>query len=250
MKKIVLSIILILIAAAGLYAYYSYAIKHVSNEVSEIKHASKAVSGKTLEFDYPVFRDWNVKVYDNRIEYRPKPILGIISMFQPASSIEIDAVDLPEGYPKGGVWPSVNGFGVGYEADLKESINMNVQFESGFSFSRGFGSYANQVGFDYEKVLETIAESFREIGTSTTSYYRVKDVLMRQGWLPVVPGSYTFDSKTTTTPIDAEFPEISYCGSGKGAVCRADFKKDGDVKRINLQHSESNEGWFVVESGS
>lgn len=88
------------------------------------------------------------------------------------------------------------------------------------------------------------------LGTTTNSYYRVRDSLKLQGWLPVVPGSYTFNSKTTTTPIDAEFPEISYCGSGKGVVCRAEFKKDSDVKRVNIQHSESNEGWFVVESGS
>ncbi|MEI6042678.1 MAG: hypothetical protein WCQ00_03895 [bacterium] len=83
------------------------------------------------------------------------------------------------------------------------------------------------------------------------SYYHARDVLKQNGWLAIIPSVYENESGTipsTTTPIDTEFPEISYCGSGVNAICTVDFRKGLFINHLDLQHSESNEAWFVVGS--
>ncbi len=94
--------------------------------------------------------------------------------------------------------------------------------------------------------VETVND-FSNISDGT--YYGVKEILKQNGWLPIIPTLYKFSiSPATTTPIDTEFPEISYCGSERvvGVICTVDFQKDKVIKHLNVQHTESNAGWLVT----
>lgn len=87
--------------------------------------------------------------------------------------------------------------------------------------------------------------------SSESTYYGVKKILEQNGWLPIIPTLYETNSGTlpaTTTPIDTEFPEISYCGSGRDAVCTVDFQKGKIIKHFYVGHTEANEGWVIVGS--
>lgn len=110
--------------------------------------------------------------------------------------------------------------------------------------------------FNIQEVERFFIEDFLNIETiddfsysSEGTYYGAKKILEQNGWLPIIPTLYEFGiSSATTTPIDTEFPEISYCGSGRDAICTVDFQKGKIIKHLNLQHTESNVGWLVVGS--
>ena len=81
-------------------------------------------------------------------------------------------------------------------------------------------------------------------------YAHAKDVLKGNGWLPVIPTSYEYESGeiVNSKPIDKNFPEIGYCGSGRDKICNVDFRKGTYQNHLNLQFKDVNGKleWIVV----
>jgi len=73
--------------------------------------------------------------------------------------------------------------------------------------------------------------------TLNDNYAHAKEVLADSGWVPVIPEIYETNSGLTksTDPIDPDFPEISYCGTGIDQICTVDFEK-GDMRtHLNIK---------------
>jgi len=84
-------------------------------------------------------------------------------------------------------------------------------------------------------------------------YSETRKNLISNGWQPVIPDIYSMNSGTTDSdkrPIDADYPEIGYCGSGIDAICNVNFMQSNSFRHLNLQIGGRSryEVWTVVGS--
>ena len=83
-------------------------------------------------------------------------------------------------------------------------------------------------------------------------YIKFRADLLAKGWTPVIPALYEQGLDSMTKPISVGHPEIASCGSGRTAVCTAQFKKGSEMKNLNIHNIMSSydqpDTWIVFVS--
>ena len=156
-------------------------------------------------------------------------------------------------------YPKVIGGKQGYEYNVTNSTSYHM---SGFMVSLNNNAYLeafqNTKGpvdaVPFEKIVSTFKFTDSQKKTETNGfifkvgdiYSKTKTELAINGWVPIIPTSYQLESGliVRAEPIDSQFPEIDYCGSGVDKICSVNFQKETHRNHLNLQSREN--GWVVV----
>lgn len=140
---IVTSIILLL----GIYYF-----RNRADDSSSIGHANIQFGNRILEFDYPLYKDWNVSLDTNKIEYRPKSIFAVT---RPPTIVSFRPI-LFEIAPDWSKDP-MNRFGVRYKSSYS-----SVYFDDGRSGALRFEATINSVegSLPTGAIIEMITATF------------------------------------------------------------------------------------------
>jgi hypothetical protein len=93
------------------------------------------------------------------------------------------------------------------------------------------------------EVVESTQSENSQVQTSDTSstnfnykigdrYVDTKVALAANGWMTYIPNNPNEPWKSAG---DQEFPEIGWCGTGVDRICSVNFKKDTQVRHLNVQ---------------